>query len=361
MIELDSLDLRYRYRTLFNGYPIVNEASCHCIPLAGKCIYNNDKVYIDEYYGRCYTGNFLNEIYALYGDNSMKYYNHGALVKAPIIDYLRVPYRKIPVYKVDTLSEIETYIEQMIKNNPDYKILFRGQTNEYNIPRENQEKSYLYGENTIKEPSFLPSFSRQGISYGKVISVWHNIASILLKELDILDSESAIIQRSTERFNLFALGIAQHYGLPSIGLDLTDNLSVALWFAINSVQYSSSKPIQAEIIPKENQTAHIYIFRCPINTIFNYLYIIRDLGIHRPKAQSAFFNYCGWGLAQNQLALNLMCAFRVDSTFSKFLPKNYTNTLFPPIEVDKVLQILLRIKESYKGTEIGNILESIYL
>ena len=66
-------------------------------------------------------------------------------------------------------------------------------------------------------------------------------------------------------------------------------------------------------------------------------------------------------MAKNQLALDLVCAFRVDASFAKELPENYIEHLFPKKEDDEVLRILLQIKDMYQGTELGEMMEKIYL
>lgn len=51
----------------------------------------------------------------------------------------------------------------------------------------------------------------------------------------------------------------------------------------------------------------------------------------------------------------------VDASFAKELPDNYIRHLFPQKEEDEVLRILLQIKEMYQDTELGEMLERIYL
>ena len=167
--------------------------------------------------------------------------------------------------------------------------------------------------------------------------------------------------RQRELFHLLALGLAQHYGLPSVGLDLTDDLKVALWFAIYKATYSSKKPVKAELVKDEDNEATIFVFRCHPRSVYRYSDLVKGIGAHRPDAQRAYFNYCGWGLAKNQLALDLACAFRVDASFVKELPDNYIRYLFPSKENDEVLRILLQIKDMYQGTELGEMMEKIYL
>lgn len=239
----------------------------------------------------------------------------GMLLK---VDSLRVPYRLIPVYKANNFEEIRCSVEQMKKYSPNYIFLYRGQGHIYTIERTEEEKMILYGcFMPVKEPSFLPSFLRSKLSYDKVVSSWHNVCALLTEELMKSYPGVFLDFRQRELFHLLALSLAQHYGLPSVGLDLTDDLKVALWFAIYKATYSSKEPVKAELVKDEDNEATIFVFRCHPRSVYRYSDLVKGIGAHRPDAQRAYFNYCGWGLAKNQLALDLACAFRVDASFVK--------------------------------------------
>lgn len=232
----------------------------------------------------------------------------------------------------------------------------------YLLPRENEkEKWWLYANPKVKEPSFLPSLARRSLDYYDTVSVWHNVAALLLARLRLKYPEINNNIRNNERFHLFALAIAQHYGLPSVGLDLTDDLEVALWFALYNAKYSNSRPVSATLIDENCNSANIYVFRCDHRTYFNFSRAVGDMGLNRPIAQHAYFNYCGWGLSKNQMALQLMCAFRVRKSMAKELPANFSCTLFPTQDEDDVLQSLLDIRDLYKDTPVFSLLNSIYI
>lgn len=362
MLEIGKEEQLFKYRILYNGYPIVNEFSQGAFPLPFPVDkFHIESVYFDNNYGRFFTGGFLNEMAMVYG-GMLDEYDHGAVINLPRVDSLRVPYRLIPVYKANNLEEIRCAVEQMKKYSPNYIFLYRGQGHIYTIERTEEEKMILYGcFMPVKEPSFLPSFLRSKLNYDKVVSSWHNVCALLTEELMKTYRDVYLDFRQRELFHLLALGLAQHYGLPSVGLDLTDDLKVALWFAIYNATYSSKEPVKAELVKDEDNEATIFVFRCHPRSVYRYSDLVKGIGAHRPDAQRAYFNYCGWGLAKNQLALDLACAFRVDASFTKELPDNYIRHLFPQKEDDEVLRILLQIKEMYQGTELGEMMERIYL
>ena len=111
-------ELLFRYRILFNGYPIVNEFSQGAFPLpipVNK--YDAEKVYFDDKYGRFFTGDFLNQKAMVYGGILIDY-DHGANIQLERVDSLRVPYRLIPVFKANNLHEIEHAVAQMKRHSP---------------------------------------------------------------------------------------------------------------------------------------------------------------------------------------------------------------------------------------------------
>lgn len=354
-------ELLFKYRILYNGYPIVNEFSQGAFPLPFPVDkYDEEKIYFDDYYGRFFTGDFLNQKAMVYGGILVDY-DHGANVNLERVDSLRVPYRLIPVFKASNLQEIELAVEQMKLHSPNNIFLYRGQGQIYTINRSEEENMELYGcFMPVKEPSFLPSFQRSKLNYHKVVSAWHNVCALLTEEMMKSHSDVFFDFRQRELFHLLALGLAQHYGLPSVGLDLTDDLNVALWFAIYKATYSSKESVKAELVD-DNSEATIFVFRCHPRSVYRYSDLVKGIGAHRPDAQRAYFNYCGWGLSKNQLALDLACAFRVDSSFAKELSDNYIRYLFPKMEDDEVLRVLLQIKDKYQGTDLGEMMERIYL
>lgn len=363
MVEIDKRCIAFEKRLLLNGYSITNEMSFFTLPVAAvRNVFAADKMYLDDNYGRFYSGDKLNNSVGIYGNPLMPFYNHGGQISLPVVDVIHVPYRKIPVYKANSLGDIAPHLEKFASYSPNHTILLRGQNTFYQLQREDpKELIQLYYNTGVKEPSFLPSMTRRTLNYYDTVSVWHNIAAMLLQRLK--DNHPTIDEgiRLSERFHLFSLAVAQHYGLPSVGLDLTDDLAVALWFALYEATYSSTEPVKAELIPADCNTANIYVFRCDKRTYFKFEDVVGDIGINRPSAQHAYFNHCGWGMQRNQMALQLMCAFRVNQAMAKELPSDFIRTIFPRIEDDEVLRVLLDIKDLYKETSISKLLEGLYL
>ena len=357
--------LEFRARALYNGYPIVDECSVFA-PFVKEAPSDEreSQVLCDDFYGRFFTTGFQDCLHYPYGQTvKMPFYKNGLTRYPEIIDELRVPYRRIPIFKVKDLNDIKLFTDVMKDKNPDNIILFRGQNKLYLIDRPKEEKDWLYGDENVKEPSFLPSFLRpnQKFAYTTLCSSWHQLASILLNDLNH-DNNDVIppYLRSMEEFHTFALWIAQHYGLPSVGIDLTDNLETALWFAINYLKVGSGTTT-CEVIGEEAKDATIYVFRCDKRAIFKYNFGLEKFaGNHRPLAQNAWFHHGGWGLARNQIALQLMCGFRVNQSWNETLPSNYYNTLFPSRDDDYFLDFLIKMQAWFEGSKVGELLKGLY-
>lgn len=360
-------DIEFRARPLYNGYPIVNEAhATSCCLGQGDCKEMHDtEVLCDDNYGRFFSSSFLSNVKYPYGDsNRLPYYNNGLVRFPEIVDELRVPYRRIPIYKVRNLEEIKQLARIMKERNPNNIILFRGQNKSYQILRSEEDSMFLYGSKKVKEPSFLPSYLRpnNNVGYTSLCSAWHQLASSLIHDLNI-DCGGKIPRyfRMGENFHTFSLGIAQHYGLPSVGVDLTDSLETALWFALNYLKVKGDGSTSYELIGPEVNEATIYLFRCDKRCITKYDYGLEEfVGSHRPLAQNAWFFHGGWGLAKNQMALQLMCGFRVDASWYQDLPKGYFETLFPSKEQDYILDFFIKMQKWFDGTQIGELLKGLY-
>ena len=131
-------DIEFRARTLYNGYSIVDEVhatSCY-LGLRDCKEMHDTEVLCDDYYGRFFTPSFLYNVKYPYGATDRLSFYHNGLVQSPeIVDELRVPYRRIPIFKVGNLDEIKSLAKIMKERNPDNIILFRGQNKSYQIVR----------------------------------------------------------------------------------------------------------------------------------------------------------------------------------------------------------------------------------
>lgn len=372
IIYLQSTHEWIKYSAFYNINNIHNEISSSARISTNK-IPKKDDLFIDTCYGKIYD-NSKKAIEGLYGISSnMKYYFNNKELE--LVNELRVPFRKIPIYRVSKVKEIQDVISIIKKENPDYEILIRGQTKNYLLNRTDEEKQLFYGSTDIKEPSFLPSYLRKKFNEIFLQSLWNNKASDLLNDIGFnysktLSKEKFLVYnkdinyiKNTSLMTSFSLGIAQHYGLPSVGLDLTSDLDVANWFASNSMNIEpSGSTTTKKVDSTQHKSSMIYIFRCPKDIVFDYQIVKpKVFPISRPDMQSAWFGHVGWGAASNQLASYLVCAFELSKEYLDSLPSNLDRKLFPSIDNDPILEYFLRERnKSYYEGDVKKVLQNIY-
>ncbi|TSD63860.1 FRG domain-containing protein [Inquilinus sp. KBS0705] len=360
-------DPRIEYPAFYNIYPIMNERSASgTIDPVAK--FDDRALWLDEQYGRVITA----QNSAVYGSsNKLPYYKTYDRFK--VVDYVRVPFRKIPIFEANEFAQIDALYTKLKHDEPGYQVLLRGQTTVYSLHREEDENMFLFGENTPKEPSFHPSFLRAKFDEYFMYALWHSQTAMLLNDIGVdlksLLNESQYKEykideykiKNSAHFTPIALGFAQHYGLPSVGLDLTDNLKVAAWFASHTLPIDDLGITNPTSIIDFGKST-IFFFRCPLDTVFSYDAIKpKHLTNTRPDRQKAWFGHCGWGMAKNQLASYLICGIRIDIRILNLFDDNYANHLFPSRETDLVLDFFLNMKENKRNKgEVERALKRIY-
>ncbi|WP_199142034.1 FRG domain-containing protein [Pedobacter sp. ASV12] len=357
-------DDRLRYPGYFNIYPIIHEVSQY-----GRSSSLQHKSFsdflLDENYGRIINSEHV------YGSSATMPY-HLRDFPERVIGHFRVPMRKIPIYKFNTLSEIKPFLDLLNTRYPDFEVLLRGQHKVYTIERSPEEKKMLFGEELVKEPSLLPSFSRLDFNEFFIYNLWHSYTAMMLDDIGIdlrtrlLDYQHRDYLKDVTKikghphFTFIALGIAQHYGLPSVGLDLTKDIRVASWFA--SHHMDTEKGITTIRAASDFSDSTIFIFKCPKDQVFAHKQIKPKFIEHsRPDRQDAWFCHTGWGCAKNQAAENLIAAIRLDESVLGEFDIGYHRFLFPDRDEDLMLNFFLDVKESgdLKG-EAKRAFEKIY-
>jgi hypothetical protein len=363
---------KFNYSSYYNIYAIPNEIH-PTANLVSSVDGGQTEFFLDDYYGRLFNQEYMQST-ALYGLSSKMglYVNVNGL---ELVDEYRVPYRKIPIFQVDSADQIKILYRSLIENNRGYEVLLRGQANTYFIGRDESENIQFYGQQCVNEPSFLPSHLRSNFDDLFIESMWHNQAAILLNDIGY-DYERTLRQssasdywndvykiRNSPLFTAFSLGIAQHYGLPSVGLDLTDSIGVASWFALNKILvnesgYASISPIDST----ENITPTLFVFRCPKDSVYNYEVVKPKMfPIARPDKQKAWFGHVGWGEAKNQLGSYLMCGFRLSEKYVYSIKNHLPTDLFPSISQDPILEFFVKMmnQDKHEG-EARRALKRVY-
>lgn len=360
------------YPAFFNAYPIRNELSPAGCKEGGISLPYGD-IFIDDYYGRIFDHESHGWLPKYGRSSAMPYYYMPFGGSLQVVDELRVPYRRVPIFSVGSLELIQLVYERTKEANRSHTMLLRGQTKTYHVEREAAESEFFFGDETVQEPSFLPSHLRNTFDPFFLKCMWQSQAAIILNdigyEIGARDGEEAgkaflkevAAFRNSSAFVLFALGIAQHYGLPSVGLDLTDRLDVACWFATRTIGTDSSGKAMLRRTTSEHSPT-VFVFRCPKDAVFDYkMAKPKGLPEGRPDRQSAWFGFMGWGAASNQLGSYLVCGFRLGPDLSGEIDPNLDDELFPKRSEDPVLDCFMNMRnsEKYEG-EALRALQGVY-
>ncbi|WP_461637329.1 FRG domain-containing protein [Labilibaculum euxinus] len=366
MLKINLEDKRLKYPGFYNISPIKNEISFNTTIQSER--FSNGKILLDEQYGRIINSNFQQNYGA---SQSLSYYK--AVNGKKVIQDLRVPFRKIPIFEFEDIENAKLLISEIESENPDYDILLRGQSNLYKINRSEEENQMLFGERNPIEPSFQASFVRSNFNEFFIYNLWHCQTALLLEDLKIdlaklLSNESLLEFKrdcyhilNSPHFTPISLGFAQHYGLPSVGLDLTKDFEVASWFATHMLKIDENGGASTEPI-KDFKESTVYIFRCPKDSVFSYKDIKpKFIENTRPDRQDAWFGHAGWGNSKNQMASYLVCGIRLNESVLNGFREGFENHLFPQRDEDLVLEYFLNIKcnSKYKG-EVERAFRNLY-
>lgn len=347
-----------------------------CSPLSGIEMprrREDGKLYVDTQYGRAFDF-ILTESSAVYG-----YTEDLAHIKEGYeLGYLRVPYRCVPRILVRSRAEVETVIESIRVQAGGFvenRILLRGQTCEYYLGRSTAALNALYGDPHALEPSLHASaVRRKDCPLEVILPQWcflircyqlafhvkliNELETIQLKQLQPkLEADRRRLELSLDN-QVFALSLAQHYGLPSMGLDLTDQVETALFFSLQEFAPVSGRRIQA--VPSSRESV-LYVFAFPERFCIEHARARPEVFPRgRPDAQDAWFAHMGWGYRRNQCAEYLIAALYLEPS-GDFGPLPLPQDLFPANIQDQFGNMLEAVLDNRSvSTELLEYLEKLY-
>jgi hypothetical protein len=145
-----------------------------------------------------------------------------------------------PIIEVGSVAELRS-LAGNIPPRSDEGVFFRGQGTLYPLKRHPRVQRLLFGDSARPEPSLITSAARKHFDYD---SLHFALRYFLEQELfgargaaaAAADDYKAWREQSTRLtcdVDYAIMALAQHYGLPSHGLDVTSDVDVALWFATN--------------------------------------------------------------------------------------------------------------------------------
>jgi len=315
------------YRNEYSPHSHVDEATND--PMEGE-------LWADPYYGQLYS-RWVERARGVYGiTDLMPSMSYDA---AADLGFLRGPFVRIPRVAMSSFAEVEAFVETVRHGlSKGRSLLLRGQPKEYYLNRSPAARSLLYGEENALEPSLTPSAFRRGLDVNAIMPAWGGFLQWIIdmalsgrttRDLDLL-SQSWF---TDYQFSRFALGMAQHYGLPSSGLDVTDDLHTALFFALSEFKPFAEESGRSAYARKAgwDHPSVLYLLALPsaAHTMNFNATVPKDL-FHdcRPQRQHAHFLHRGWGLNANDCARWIVAALYVDAPLRDFDFPTVSN-LFP--------------------------------
>jgi hypothetical protein len=280
---------------------------------------------VDSLYGQIFES-WITEARGIYGTDALP--PPAGYTRADR-GYLRVPYRKVPHISVGSREQLRGVLNAWRRRNPDSMMLLRGQRRQYFTARSGETMDVLYAHQSAQEPSLFPSASRAVIDLRPVMAGWLALVDLYLFR-NCPRKVNQQLRRFSQTHDRHALGmaLAQHYGLPSSGMDATGGLEVALFFAFHEFAAldTGSSP------PSLRREPVLYVFLMPDRFAYSYTEMLGDWAapmFPRPAAQDSYFLNTGWGYSMNECARFLFAALRLDPK-GDFGPLPTVQTMFPP-------------------------------
>lgn len=340
---------------------------------------NSEGRFIDSYYQAIFSTSFLAS-QGLYGVNGIYRYLPRGLDSYQESSF-RVKRNKVPQYKVDNIETLLEIVSQF-KNSMESgrNVYFRGQGKHHSLNRHPKINILLYGNEIVNELSLPTSASREGFDFDTFYArLQLHIHAMMYADISAEEFEELfehwkiwshyppclnekIINQNEKWFKLYysyewdlmIMALAQHYGVPTHGLDITTDLNVAIWFALNkwySYQEEGREYCWYKTVEREEKNdicdyPVIYLVATDENLKHDLDQVeFSGLQALRPERQKANLHYGGWGLHTNICGEDVVAAIHLGA---KFKPEKLfaTEYLFPDLESDSFYKQLLLLKEA---------------
>jgi hypothetical protein len=271
------------------------------------------------------------------------------------------------VIEIRSPEALAAFAGQMISADPSIQLRWRGQAKEFYLTRSDDDLERLFGDTSVREPSLIPSASRAKLQFSEVFPAWSAIIDLYLTlwtrmlgaRIPSVITDIARF-RASYRYRLWAFATAQHYGLPSVGLDVTTDLWTAVLFALHEFRYDADSGTTVASRAAADAEPVLYAMAGFAHDLFDDATLSPDfLQCERPKAQTAHFFGTGWGAASNKAAERIFVALRLMNHHAWTLPKRIED-LFPSRDEDPFVAFLLETRERYPDLAALARLDRVY-
>ncbi|WP_345449224.1 FRG domain-containing protein [Arthrobacter gyeryongensis] len=292
---------------------------------------------VDPFYGQVYSHDFLSENDSIYRARKLTDGTFG---------HLSVPFRTVPRYFADSADTLITLLEENSQSAVSNSLgdgvpLYRGQNREHTLQRSRATRLKLFGDAHAIEPSLLPSGTRRSTPAAAATafnSLIESAVEISPEKPHSYDHETW----STFRGDNLKTSFAQHYGLATPSLDLTEDFLVACWFATTRLQLATPGILRASPVDDEDICV-IYVLRPDMDAGAPIDVQMSPYG--RPARQRGWVTTNTWGWRSNDAARHLEAAVyfegRLRHELKPVLPQS--DQLFVPQGSDVLMDLALSI------------------
>ncbi|MFF7064438.1 FRG domain-containing protein [Pseudomonas sp. NPDC008258] len=346
---------------LHNVNPIADRVSPAC-DISQVNESTGTPAYVDPLYGNCWSWTPAHGA-AVYGLTEKL--PEGPLDHLANGTFLRVPFRRVPVIEVRSIEEVRAIAGSVKSGDPNFSGVWRGQSTHYTTEKAGRTKDELlrlYGTEDVSEPSLLPSAARTKLYFPDSFGAWSALLDLYVHEraLEQGMQRELLSFVNSYRYRMWGFATAQHYGLPSVGLDVTDDINVALFFALHTFQTNADGVMTATRATASAAPIVYGLGGFSDHELFKDENLApRRLLCTRPAAQSAMFFSTGWGHAPNNAAQRIYVALKLvghENWKFETQPTHY----FPKPQHDEFLEFLLERKSDLKIPVVQDLLSKIY-
>jgi hypothetical protein len=315
---------------------------------------------MDKYYRAPFVARGLDAV-GCYGAHDVLRDHYNAFYEALEPEsFVRCKHYCAPVMCASSLDEVRQYTS-LIPIESEEGLFFRGQTRFYALHRSPGVRQLLFASSTSVEPSLVTSAARQPqYDYDTMhFALKHFLESKIITRGSASGVEDAtgwqaISASPTCELDYALMALAQHYGLPSHGLDVTRDEEIALWFATNLFEKPAGglaryRQLEGDDWPRDqNEWPVIFVHQSVTHSMRSSLHDCHELerfgfGARRPAVQKAKFFLGGHSDHQNRLAETIVCVLRLR-------PGSYAvnvafDDLFPPPDADPAYRVMLEFAE----------------
>jgi hypothetical protein len=291
------------------------------------------------------------------------------LSSAPLDDlahghFLRVPYRRVPIIEVDSVAALRRVAARILAEHGGERVLWRGQPQEHYLERSHEDLLRLFGSIAVREPSLIPSADRSELDFFRACSAWVKLLDVYVVErASRLFASQALREiegfRKNYDFWLWAFAMAQHYGLPSVGIDVTTDLSTAVLFALHEFRTAEGDSTRVKRVGVRAAPV-VYAMGGFEEELYDDEVLAPSwLQSARSRAQGARFLGAGWSVATNRAAERILVALRLVNHVEWRLPRGI-DELFPSAAVDPFLAFLFDARERFGDVAEEACLRRVY-